>query len=929
MKNISLIFLSLSCLVYSDTCSAQKKSIQQKNELSISHDLSLPDWGPYTKKYIGVSHIPDVEKGIRFDLSIFPGFYRRKVEVPNVLFETAYHPWLATADLELFSFRHDLQWQDEVYADVAYLKMTDDRSRLIRMEVVNNTDLNQNLVMNFMASVHFPSIREYQPNTPIRLTEVKLPEGTDWIDATDYSDLQFATKRPSDNLVYDGKFRGEIRDHGLVSARGIGMGFGRETGDQVFYNLDRTNSEPDKEILLMRYRIKEGEKLSIILSGLVNAERELNGTGNLEILSLPVFEANKLITALSLRSKGGAELQIDGFVILRESQLEELEFKPKLWNPIPEIIDPEISNSIILKYKDIDQYYGISWDFDDYVLREIFAKDLDIFFRRATNEHVAKKLYGKGEGHYTNVFMRPITLEPNSKKKIYGQIHTGSLEEVRKALTSQDWNVQLYEQKFKELSKKALPNDYLPSAEPYLLGNQLMSATVATNVVYPVFTQKSYIRHRAPGRWWDCLYTWDSGFIGLGLLESDVSQAIDNLEAYLMEPGAQSAFLHHGTPVPVQHYLYNEIWNRSQSREFLKKYYPSLKRYHEFLAGRSGSSTTNTLKSGLLKTWDYFYNSGGWDDYPPQKYVHKMRMEKTTTPVVNTAHAIRTAKIMKQAAQILGFKKDIKAYDQDIKKFSYALQKYSWDQTSGYYGYVVHDENGEPKDILKTSYGENYNKGLGGAYPLMVGICNRDQQTLLLDHLKTKGKIWSDVGLSAVDQSASYYKDDGYWNGTVWMPHQWFFYKAMLDLGESEFAYQIAKTALDIWNRETAATYNCMEHFVIETGRGAGWHQFGALSSPVLSWFSSYYKKGSITTGYDFWITGKKFNDDFTAMEMTMTRSEAGKGKSTIVVVMKEGNYNVLVNGKQAKFDELHDGCLNIDVSNALRGVKIEIKKQP
>jgi len=29
------------------------------NLLHNSHDLRLPDWGPYTKKYHGISHIPD------------------------------------------------------------------------------------------------------------------------------------------------------------------------------------------------------------------------------------------------------------------------------------------------------------------------------------------------------------------------------------------------------------------------------------------------------------------------------------------------------------------------------------------------------------------------------------------------------------------------------------------------------------------------------------------------------------------------------------------------------------------------------------------------------------------------------------------------------------------------------------------------------
>jgi hypothetical protein len=50
-----------------------------------THDLRLPAWGPYTKKYNGLSHIPDLSKGIRFDLSVFHGYYRRHVNVPNSL----------------------------------------------------------------------------------------------------------------------------------------------------------------------------------------------------------------------------------------------------------------------------------------------------------------------------------------------------------------------------------------------------------------------------------------------------------------------------------------------------------------------------------------------------------------------------------------------------------------------------------------------------------------------------------------------------------------------------------------------------------------------------------------------------------------------------------------------------------------------------
>ena len=82
--------------------------------------------------------------------------------------------------------------------------------------------------------------------------------------------------------------------------------------------------------------------------------------------------------------------------------------------------------------------------------------------------------------------------------------------------------------------------------------------------------------------------------------------------------------------------------------------------------------------------------------------------------------------------------------------------------------------------------------------------------------------MWSNAGISAVDMSASYYFDDGYWNGNVWMSHQWFIWKTMLDNGEADFAFDIAKLALDMWKEETDFTYNTYECFGIAQGAAVG-----------------------------------------------------------------------------------------------------------
>jgi hypothetical protein len=55
-------------------------------------------------------------------------------------------------------------------------------------------------------------------------------------------------------------------------------------------------------------------------------------------------------------------------------------------------------------------------------------------------------------------------------------------------------------------------------------------------------------------------------------------------------------------------------------------------------------------------------------------------------------------------------------YSKDIDVFTKAIQKNAWDEESGYFGYVKHDDNGNPTSILRYSDGSNFNKGLDGYF---------------------------------------------------------------------------------------------------------------------------------------------------------------------------------------------------------------------
>jgi len=222
--------------------------------------------------------------------------------------------------------------------------------------------------------------------------------------------------------------------------------------------------------------------------------------------------------------------------------------------------------------------------------------------------------------------------------------------------------------------------------------------------------------------------------------------------------------------------------------------------------------------------------------------------------VIVTSHAIRFGKILAGAAELLGKYSDQTEYKSDCQNLTEALQKYAFDPQCGFFSYCEHDPDGSFKNIyLHPESRTNYNLGMDGASPLLAGVCSENQQKHLFDFLASPEHFWSNAGMLAVDKSAPYFQTDGYWNGCVWMPYQWFFWKAALDHGHSKFARRIAMTALKIWQKNTDATGYCFEHFSPE-GQGGGCFHFGALSSVLVNFYNACFEPGHLEGGFDCWI---------------------------------------------------------------------------
>lgn len=879
----------------------------------------LGKWGPYSKKYSGISRIVDhsTEGGVRFDCVINPAVENADSRVPNVTVPVGVHPWESKADGSFYSYRYDLEWKDRVYADVSFTKLGAD-SVLVRTEFVNNTDIMQICLLNLFSAIEYPNTYSCRPT---------IPEKSVFIKALDYKEFEYNTVRPWDKQTMDAMKKGEFFDDRFTFHRGLGdrdgnryilpkfSRLGEEQGDKIVYtfNNDLHFSAP---VLNIRYRTVSQQESRFTVNGI-----EVVFPPNTEMGTASVpFDVCRGENVLTLVSCGGGGIEFDFFAVTERD--EQVSAEMKKHNFMPEIETAELPDGkkVSYKYDGLDDKFYIRtfnrdtrWrDFPTGCLEdsptarisqpdESFQNMLETFSGSFSEKH-------SDEGFYHNTVVHTLYVKPHTSHTEYVVLSYGETE--YKAV--EDYK-KIYKTAYNSLEKSGLTD----AGREYEFSNKILRATVFQNTVYPLYRHGEYIIHHTPGKRWDSFYTWDSGFIGLDMLEFAPELADYILDTYLSsEDNPDYAFLLHGSPVPVHIYQYFEMLKRVDDKTELLKYYDRVKRFYDFLAGKINSSTTAKFNSGMTSTFDYFYNCSGMDDLPPQKEMYRRNIQRYTAPVISSCQVIRCAKMLTAVADLLGREDDKAAYRLDIERITAALQKYSWDAECGYFSYVLHDENGDFKEILRAENGENLNKTMDGIYPIIAGAVTNEQRDVILAHLKSEREMLTPVGISAVDRTASYYITNGYWNGNVWLSHQWFVWKTMLDIGETDFAFKIAKTALDAWKREVEYSYYTFEMFNITSGRGGWFHNFGGLSAPVNIWTNAYYKPSTLTTGFDTMVLSHEFSDDDGSLFCRL-KHYGDSAKYSVIAVMSDrgNNYGVTVNGKEYPFREREKGLLEITLN--------------
>ncbi len=861
--------------------------------------IGLGPWGPYGKRYFGLSYLPG-PSGVRIDIIVALELHRRSISIPHAIKESGYLPWSANEDLSNYSYRQQILAKDQLYADVKFKRCEEDAYQ-IEVNWTNNTPLNRDVRLHLCVGLQALAEGAWQPQT-IDAVDVALPSGADWVDALDYISSNFGCS-PAPGLNADGRKQGECVQDGFVGGLGIEWPAGNRQ-----HKVDYAFPGNCGRKLQVRYKASQKRTIQIHTGTTVHSlELPESRCASLS----PVIELPGNCESISIQSEMAEGLRLDGLHI---------------YNADPPIYSKRSNGFGALK----QQHKGkasLHWEnlpgeleleLGEETFNRSYSGDLEQALLLGMHNHVSPQLSAPGVGYYHDFIFPKCRLSAHSSvrheyivrwKNGQAQLHSRSTHS--------------------EIHANHQPD--LEGAEKLRFGVDRLAATLLTNLVYPVRIKGSVIRHFPPGRWWDMLYTWDCGFIGLGLGEIAPRRAVEILNTYVTEPGdPDCAYIQHGSPVPVQHYLYFDLWQKTQDRNLLAFFYPRLAQFLRYIAGLDERSPMRPFKNSLISSWPLFYNSGGWDDYPPQYYLHNLgdeyELRNRTAPMVMSSHVAAAADIMAMAARELN--EDPSEWENLAESLSADMDAYAWDPESGLYGYLEHTHDGTPLKILSHDpSGQSYNLGLDGAMPLLTGRINSERAIRILKILADTERFLTPLGLSTVDQTAPYYQSDGYWNGATWIPYQYIFWKVSLDAGDSEFARKLALRVLRSYNRETEDSYCCFEHFMNDSGRGAGWHHFGGLSSPIINFFAAYFRPGRINTGFRAWLHSQKWEPEFNGVRFEVSTLMTTHTNTPVVLVTinPKSKVSITINDQPVECAQTIPGLLELPLRSDTKRQKVEI----
>ena len=398
----------------------------------------IPLWGPYSKKYMGISRIMRESRipGARWDLVVYPTYANSAVSVPNVTVPSDYHPWNCDNEGKYFRYRYELLWKDMLYADVDFFSI-EDETWGIRVSYQNNTDRNQNCLLNFFAAEEYPQNSVYV---------IHRPEKSEVWNALQYDELVYAKKRPWEHLNHDAMKKGEVFIEDFTDGNGLGASyyimlakhwdlkwFGGDRGDTAAYKIQLKNRYKNA-VLSIRYKTMQNQEKVSFTSRFGSVVFEPTSTPAMCRIPLGALEAGEFQFRLEAIGTLGNGVFLDFFAITEEEEAEKVYAVKEIRNVIPKIERQNERVKYQYNYGEIPIYFTIQ-------NRRIRNRDLysgcleDALITRMTNsdqtyDNLTKSFSGafmdkhSDEGFYHASMVEAIFLPAKSRRVEYAYVST-------------------------------------------------------------------------------------------------------------------------------------------------------------------------------------------------------------------------------------------------------------------------------------------------------------------------------------------------------------------------------------------------------------------------------------------------------------------------------------------------------------------------
>ena len=380
-----------------------------------------------------------------------------------------------------------------------------------------------------------------------------------------------------------------------------------------------------------------------------------------------------------------------------------------------------------------------------------------------------------------------------------------------------------------------------------------------------------------------------------------------------------------GSFIPTAILAWWEAYALTADPSLLKRHYSRMKRLMLAFYGWPELTPSHSA-TGLIRTAE---NSNGMDDHPARcyctgRFVYAWDYSRTLPRCGDnqchfadqpgmTALGIRFAKIMRLAAYVLGKTDDIPKLSALIEHSEAALNDRLWDEDTGLYRWRT------------DAHGQLPMYGIDSCYPLLSNSAPPARARRLVKHATDPDGMWTKYGVTMVPRHSEYFRMDGYWNGAVWIPPQWFMWKAFYNSGQVARARTLANRVMRLWETNHDDSKCCWEKFCLASGKGAANSRFSGLSTPILALARAARKPGRVQFGHDV-LVASRVRRDLASLDATL-QAPFGNTRTGFSAVLKpDTTYAVEIDGRRKTLHTDGSGYLGCDIAiPAARTVSVRI----